>query len=475
MSSTDFTPGSLLWVKLEGYPWWPCQTVDPEQVALEAPEGLENPLAVIYLGSNDVGYINGGDLSAIEPFDANDTEKCEACASDPTLSAALQAANELLAGATFEENEAGAAASSDDDDELLHQAEGGGEAAADGETEDERRIRRKKEKKEKKSKKDKKDKNKDKKEKKHRRDEDDDVETARPKRSSGAASSGRRGGEKRHRPEQQRSRREEATSHYDVEEEEVAPIKFEKIDVTDDILLQLKDNLEKAVEEGDYTRIRDSLSDLSRINVTFEQLLSTGIGQAVGLVCDTAPSSWDQSFAPLQQWAGTIIRYWFSQIPDQHKSQLVVAEEVDRASVASQDDIGSQTGDTVAKLDKLGLEIEKAFSEEELVLASTTSAADLALAVQLAIESLDENHKTQRGVEVITTLSRADHGELRLKLLRGDITPAAFVADPIRYGLSEQDKKRIEEAEAAAGKAMDITGEKERIVHAIAVAEVVEK
>eukprot|EP00388_Colpodella_angusta_P045878 GDKK01067537.1.p1 GENE.GDKK01067537.1~~GDKK01067537.1.p1 ORF type:complete len:286 (+),score=43.71 GDKK01067537.1:63-860(+) len=258
------------------------------------------------------------------------------------------------------------------------------------------------------------------------------------------------------------------------DEEVIAPITFDKIDVSDDIILQIKASLEKAVDDEDYIRIRDSFSDLSRINVTFDQLLSTGIGQTVGLISDTA-ASWGQSYAPLQTWASTIIRFWFSQIPDRHKSQLVNAEEVDGASVASQDGVGSEAGAVEAQLDKLGLEIERSFSEDELIQASSTSAADLALAVQLAIESIDDNHKTQRGVEVITTLSRSDHSALRLKLLRGEITPAAFVADPIRYGLSEQDKKRIEEAEAAAGKAMDITGEKERIVHAIAVAEVVEK
>lgn len=534
-----FAPEDLLWVKLEGYPWWPAKALGDEYLASNPnPSDDPNTMAILFFGTDDMGFIDRSNPEVVVPFDSSDHEKCIECSTDPTLSAALETALETIrGGGNQHEKEADSASSSDDEeaagygDDLLLGIEG-------GETEEERKARRKKEKKEKKDKKkgkkDKKDKKKDKKDKK-RRDEGADhhneggegeegVSRRRSKHDKNAASSPSGRENKRSRTEKTGGRNKSSKhisegdsdgghdygrSNRDDEDDgynEHQPITFEKVDISDEDLLLIKTKIDDAIANRDVDEIRDCFSYLSNVNVKFEQLVVTGIGQSVGLVCDVGVNKegWDARFAPLQVWAETIIRYWFSKIPDRHKGQLIDAGEVDRASLASNEDAASRhSEDEFNTLNTFGLAIERAFEDapesssgladrtetgaDELLsrtvasygnLAASSfimSAAEISLEIQRAVEALDANHRSQRGAEVLEMLQRANHTELREALLRGLLSAKDFVLNPLHSSLTSDEKRELEEAEDEAGKAMDITGEKERIEKAIADAEVVEK
>lgn len=537
----SFSPDDLLWVKLEGYPWWPAKALGDEY--LESHPDLAsspNDMAIVYLGSDAMGFVDRTNSAVVVPFSADDEAKCAECreSSDPTLVTGLEQAiaiaNGTLVGG-IDAAPAGDDSSSDDDedadptDDLLMM--GGDASAGAGETDEERRLRRKKEKKDKKDKKkDKKDKDKKKekkdkkKDKKRRDDGSDDEDEKKTSRRRGekegkdkGTSSGRE--TKRSRGEKSKGARRGAADDSDAEdfigygqEEVVAPaISFEKIDIDEATLLILKAKLAEAIECRDATTTRACFSDLSRINVTYDQLISTGIGQTVGQVCDLASNKegWGAAFTPLQSWAEAIVCYWFSRIPTAQKGRLVDAGEVDRASLASNEDAASlhAEDDRLGDLDEFGLEVERAMNNapengggegpmsplgqatqdpivaNELLSRTVASYANLAASsviisipelayqIQEAVEQLPEG----RRAEVLNMLSTADHVELRRALLNGSLSVEDFVKDPLRSSLTEEERRALAEKADLEGKAMDITGENERIMKAIANSEVVEK
>jgi DNA-directed RNA polymerase subunit M/transcription elongation factor TFIIS len=432
-------PQTLVWIKIEGYPWWPAIVADHVASEVALPEGKDT--LVQFLGSGDAGFVSSSLTEEVVLFRGEeDADKISESAADSGCEQAVHEALALWQAALS--------------DAAALQAEGaadGGSSSSEAEaaTENSDRKKEKKEKKNKKDKKIKKDKR-DKKEKRRREradsdeDERDDVQEK----------------ERARRKQAQRDmRHREAADSGDVmitsrKDARQHAIQTTKRIATQKELCDLRDKLEIAVEEHSQPAARAILSDLARISVNYSQLKTTRIGVTVGQLLA-------KEFPYCHPLATAILKYWFSQLPTTQQRRLTAQEEVELASDASQEGSGRGREDDMAQLHAFGVQLERCFmvEEQQLLIAEEREGASTAVspvAAGSAVETtfgetpsstsptpgttLIPASKIARVLEecvakhpdvvrhfLLNYLNNSDHTTIRTELLTGVTTPEACV------------------------------------------------
>eukprot|EP00758_Cryptobia_borreli_P002198 Tbor_TRINITY_DN2852_c0_g1::TRINITY_DN2852_c0_g1_i1::g.23257::m.23257 len=380
----------LVWSRMEGYPWWPgVLLTDEERLAtgVELPEDSTYNALVKNFGTNDITPVDKGDSSTIQPFFTSSTismdcvdgmklRDAELYTQDITLTLAVQEAFahcglehdglEWLRGVEnrrqiVKENDYG----------LLQldtypsdsKAEIGVDVSDDdrnslGDGLSSRKVKKEK-RKHKKSKDEKRKRKKEKREhrKRHREENDDDENEDnenddartrrrrrvlrertrsvplkddaimdRRKRAGQTRSRGGKGDPSGHRSRANDSDREEMTEEHDSAY--IDAITYGKRRITDAELEGIRDNLVVAMEAGNVSDTRTLLRVLCDLEVSYKQLVFTGIGVVVGELLNTS-----NEFVALSQFysiASALLECWFYRLDEECKRGLIIQEMEER-------------------------------------------------------------------------------------------------------------------------------------------------
>jgi hypothetical protein len=328
------------------------------------------------------------------------------------------------------------------------QMEGGAPAVGDDEDlspKKEKRSKDKKSKKDKSDKKSKKDKHKDKKSKDKKSKKDKHKKDKHGKRDRGglddmeayAREAAESGVERRRRRKER-----QATDAHDDEGQSSHYIesRFTKRGTSNVELKHLQGLLEASlVPHGDgydVNSIHEVLVQLASLEVTYENLVSSRIGQTVGRLLSA-------EYHDLMQgpFANAILRYWFLRLSEDRRKQLVRVDELENASVASQFDAREEP-EEMATLNRIGVEIEKSFTIDELDAAGVVDASHIAGALSDLL-AVDEDVR-----ELVLNRLKASHNKaLRVKLLKGEVQASELVNHPDVVGVSETQRRRDYEQE----------------------------
>eukprot|EP00331_Platyophrya_macrostoma_P011884 CAMPEP_0176410338 /NCGR_PEP_ID=MMETSP0127-20121128/3002_1 /TAXON_ID=938130 /ORGANISM="Platyophrya macrostoma, Strain WH" /LENGTH=535 /DNA_ID=CAMNT_0017789825 /DNA_START=148 /DNA_END=1756 /DNA_ORIENTATION=+ len=440
---------TLVWVKVEGYPWWPAVVIDKD--TFESMSGIQmsegKDTAVQFLGTGDTACVDSGAPEEVVPF-LPEADSDKMSPGDEGCAAAIAYAMDMWTKAV-------AAASSSD-----AQPQDDGDAAAhasnsdeDGSEDDDNAAQsHRKEKKEKKDKKDKKERKKEKKREKERKKKD-------RKKSRRADSDGEDAviseaalsDDDAHARAKKHRRKESAAASYhnsssihvmSVSEATSGALRRKRTP-TNSELTHLRDELVAAMQTTDLHRARVALSELAKVCVTASQLKRTKIG----IILSTLLSP-EHPLAACGLLVRGILKYWLSQLPETLQERLSSADEVDFASNASQEDADEPVED-IATLDAYGLNVERCFMVEEAELNddagdddpdkesekdrsdSTVVAAPPSVpAAHIAklIEAEIPAHLSDLRDVTLTYLKSSEHNEIRRRLLTESLTVPEFVA-----------------------------------------------
>ncbi|CUG92610.1 Hypothetical protein, putative, partial [Bodo saltans] len=94
-------PQTLVWIKIDGYPWWPAIVADHVASGVELPEGKDT--LVQFLGSGDAGFVMSSASEEVVLFrGAEDEEKVKESSADASCEQAVQEALALWQAALDE-------------------------------------------------------------------------------------------------------------------------------------------------------------------------------------------------------------------------------------------------------------------------------------------------------------------------------------------------------------------------------------
>eukprot|EP00656_Telonema_subtile_P021899 TRINITY_DN22942_c0_g2_i1.p1 TRINITY_DN22942_c0_g2~~TRINITY_DN22942_c0_g2_i1.p1 ORF type:complete len:194 (-),score=48.05 TRINITY_DN22942_c0_g2_i1:138-719(-) len=176
----------------------------------------------------------------------------------------------------------------------------------------------------------------------------------------------------------------------------------------------------------DVNAIHEVLVELASLEVSYENLATTRIGTTVGKLLAA-------EFHALMQapFANAILRYWFMRLEEHRRKQLVRVDELENASVASQFD-AREAPEEMAILNRIGVDIEKMFTLDELDAAGVVDASHIAGELSNLL-TLDEDVREL----VLNRLRAPDNKSLRVKLLKGEVQATELVNHPDVVGVSE--------------------------------------
>eukprot|EP00658_Telonema_sp_P-2_P085934 TRINITY_DN9911_c0_g1_i5.p1 TRINITY_DN9911_c0_g1~~TRINITY_DN9911_c0_g1_i5.p1 ORF type:complete len:173 (-),score=59.07 TRINITY_DN9911_c0_g1_i5:234-752(-) len=140
-------------------------------------------------------------------------------------------------------------------------------------------------------------------------------------------------------------------------------------------------------------------------------------------------------------FANAILRYWFMRLEEHRRKQLVRVDELENASVASQFD-AREAPEEMAILNRIGVDIEKMFTLDELDAAGVVDASHIAGELSNLL-TLDEDVREL----VLNRLRAPDNKSLRVKLLKGEVQATELVNHPDVVGVSETQRRRDFEQE----------------------------
>ena len=194
--------------------------------------------------------------------------------------------------------------------------------------------------------------------------------------------------------------------------------------------------LENGASTYDNAAIHEVLVQLAGLHVTYEHLAATRIGATVGkLLAPEFQSAMQRPFA------NAILLFWFSRLSQDNQKQLVRVDELENASVASQFD-DREDVEEMAKLGRVGIDIERIFTVDELNLAGTVDASHVAGELSDLLATAKDARE-----EVLNRLRAPENRTLRVKLLKGEVQAGELVNHPEIFGASESQRRRNVEQE----------------------------
>jgi DNA-directed RNA polymerase subunit M/transcription elongation factor TFIIS len=352
-------PQTLVWVKMDGYPWWPAVVADHESSGIDIPEGKD--ALVQFLGSGDAGFISSTDANEVAMFQPDtDADKIQGSDADEGCAQAVQEALGLWSAALEAATVGGADALPDGDAEDSSSNDDA-DVAREHDVITKREKKEKKHKKEKKSKKEKREKKKEKRRREHNSsdDEEDAREVERSRRKQ--AHREMRQQEEKQADNRQIMNQQSARQHAVLTTKRNPSMKE---------LCKLRDDLESAIEEIDQPAARSILSQLAKLHVTYSQLKTTRIGVMVGQLLS------QKGFPFCRLLASAILKYWFVQLPSTHQRRLTAQDRIELASRESIEGSDRDVNEEMSKLSAFGVQLERCFMAEEdgLLLAEQREA-----------------------------------------------------------------------------------------------------
>lgn len=432
--------GTLVWVKVADYPWWPAIVVDPvhlEGTGYTMPDDKDTFVQFYHTG--DTGFVSCSDEAEVVLFRGeSDGDKLdpqdESCRL--AITEALEQYNAAVRDATLHSS----SNHKDSTDEAAVQNESRGREKRD--------KKDKKEKKDKKSKKEKREK-KEKKKKRHRDDDtdddsDDDEDEAAHRKSKKKSESGAAHDINRKKPRDAKTpfyEREVQSPHRSgAPEMPVDTRPAPKPLASDTKLAALRDELVHAMSVRDVKAMRGALAELARISVTVKQLKKSRIGVVVG-------SLLGGEFPQFKLLAHAILQFWFAYLPKDIKEKFTAEDEIEQVSNKSVDD-ADEPVEEMAQLHGYGVEVERCFDVEEAMVTGSNdeavtptptpvgdnSAASLPSSlvspahIAKVIESQLVGASDELKQLILNFLKSSEHQQTRLDLLESRISAEAFVS-----------------------------------------------
>lgn len=451
-----FDQNSLLWVKLEGYPWWPAivtESSDP------LPEGADT--AVLFLHTNDMSFVNSADTENVVQYGLDaEADQAKRVTEDPDCLAAIAVMDSILVGPAEEQQPHEEDADEDGEDEAAQQDS--------GESEETRQLRKEA--------------------KKQRKAEKKAAKEAKRLREAEEAAAARQAAKSKKRARRddlmdgtadppdtramktlrgqrqaaQELRQTTLESNENYRRFDLAP---SKRPATSQELLDIATKIKDAQTIRNEESILECLSQLTKFTVTLKQLQKTKIGVLVG-------SLLDGTYPYCRLLAQAILQFWFQQLPTEFRKNLQQSDELERASVASNEDAGDQRPE-MSMLNAFGVQVESCFQVEEVdETPGLTDASHVAAEMDAWLNSkypstsssepnneTDDTNKSFLRLALLAFLKDMDHGAIRRQLLAKELTVDAFLTKFV------QDTQFPHSGDAAATRPLNLEEEYENVTH----------
>lgn len=422
MTSSSFTPGTYVWIKQEGYCWWPGFIVDPATVDLPPPNPPQQvcvqcfPMATptcVYAtcADTELRLFNGAGKDDQMIQEGLAEAEC-AVAVKEILQATSQHEPTVPAEVAAARSDARGEDSAEVNENILLGLDMGADIEAAEEAAERRRQRKL-----------------DKKMKRMAREETEAAASRRQKTEYGQRCGTASNATRQSRLDEY-ERQAAQSPRYDAEADAAyffRQFKTTRQSVPDETVVVSVEKLQAAIAtsmQRGYNEAEEEilscLRTVARYQVSYEQLASTRIGTVVGQLLK-------KSYTPrVRELANGVLTYWFKSLPQNVQHRFSENRELDRCSVET---VGDRSDAVDARLGVVGIHLFESFTEEELYDAPPHfNLAEVCCRIEAALQEAHADDRDTR-VMVLTAFGDPQNAPLRRAVLEGRITEQEIAAN----------------------------------------------